>query len=327
MDPTALATFSAVARHGSVSAAALDLHTVQSNVTTRLKQLEAELGVTLFTRHARGVTLTEPGTRLLAYAGRFSALEAEARAVVRDDGLVRGSLRLGSMETTAAVRLPALLGRFHRTHPGVQLEVRTGPTAELLELLLARRLDLALIAAPIDHPEIVATPVFQEELVLVSAKQSADIGARLADGGLTVIVFRQGCSYRQRMEAHFSERGWLPFRRLEFGTLEGMLGCVVADVGVTVLPNSAIEQYRDRSRLQIKPLTNSSNNKRLFVETLLVRRADAYLSASMQGFYDAVNHEPAGMLKSPAKANGSSIATRRTSTTTRRNQAIPRSTG
>jgi LysR family transcriptional regulator, cell division regulator len=319
MDPTALTTFSTVARHGSVSAAALDLHTVQSNVTTRLKQLEAELGVTLFTRHARGVTLTEPGTRLLAYAGRFSALEAEARAAVRDDGLARGSLRLGSMETTAAVRLPAVLGRFHRTHPGVQLEVRTGPTAELLELLLARRLDLALIAAPIDHPELVATPVFQEELVLVSARQSADISARLAHGGLTVIVFRQGCSYRQRLEAYFSARGWLPFQRLEFGTLEGMLGCVVADVGVTVLPRSALEHYRDHTRLQIEPLTTGSNNKRLSVETLLVRRADAYLSASVQGFYDAVDGEPAGMPKTLAKGNRSSVATRRLSTTTRRN--------
>lgn len=318
MDPTALATFSAVARHGSVSAAALDLHTVQSNVTTRLKQLEAELGVTLFTRHARGVTLTEPGTRLLAYAGRFSALEAEARAVVRDDGQVRGNLRLGSMETTAAVRLPPVLGRFHRSHPGVQLEVRTGPTAELLELLLARRLDLALIAAPIDHPELVALPVFQEELVLVSAKQSADISTRLADGGLTVIVFRQGCSYRQRLETYFSARGWLPFRRLEFGTLEGMLGCVAADVGVTILPSSALDHYRDRSRLQIEPLATGSNNKHLLVETLLVRRADAYLSASVQGFYDAVDGKPAGALKSSVKGNRSSNLTRRVSSTTRR---------
>ena len=280
MDPTSLATFLAVVRHGSVTAAALDLHTVQSNVTARLKQLEAELNATLFVRHSRGVTLTAAGMRLKGYAERLSALAAEAKAAVIDDGMARGSLRIGSMETTAAVRLPGLLGRFHGTHPDVQLEIRTGPTAELLEHVLAHRLDGAFVAGPINHPELTARPVFHEELVLVAARTSPMISQRLALGGLTAIVFRQGCSYRQRLEAQFSARGWLPYRRLEFGTVEGILGCVAANVGVTVLPRSVVENHRGRDALRIE----SFGPEPLWVDTLFARRADAYVGATLRAF-------------------------------------------
>lgn len=284
MDPTTLATFSAVARRGSVSAAALELHTVQSNVTTRLKLLEAELGVSLFLRHSRGMVLTDAGSRLLVYAQRLSALSDEAVSAVRDDSSVRGHLRIGSMETTAAVRLPSVLGRFHRAHPEVQLEVRTGPTAELLEHVLSHRLDVALVAGPVDHPDLLAEPVFREELVLVTASDAADPGEQLRGGGLTAIVFRQGCSYRQRLEAHFASSGWLPFRRLEFGTLEGVLGCVGAGVGVTVLPRSAVEGYRGHQDLRVQTL----GARAVWVETLLVRRRDAYAGATLRSFSAAL---------------------------------------
>lgn len=297
MDPTALNTFAAVARRGSVSAAALELHTVQSNVTARLKQLEADLGVALFLRHSRGMVLTEAGTRLLVYAQRLSALADEAKSAVRDDGQVRGRLRLGSMETTAAVRLPSVLGRFHRAHPEVQLEVRTGPTAELLEHVLAHRLDVALVAGPVDHPDLLAEPVYREELVLVSASDAAEPGEQLRQGGLTAIVFRQGCSYRQRLEAYFASRGWLPFRRLEFGTLEGVLGCVGAGVGVTVLPRSAIEGYRGRDDLVLQAL----GARPAWVETLLVRRRDAHVGATLRSFSAALQQDEVPALSPPRR--------------------------
>ena len=125
MDSTALATFLAVARQGSVTGAALELHTVQSNVTVRMKQLEADFDVPLFVRHSRGVTLTPAGARLLVYAERLQALAAEARTVVSDVGVVQGNLRIGSMETTAAIRLPRLLADFYQAYPEVQ--IRSAP--------------------------------------------------------------------------------------------------------------------------------------------------------------------------------------------------------
>lgn len=280
MDPTAVSTFLAVARHGSVTAAALELHTVQSNVTARMKQLEVDLESTLFVRHSRGVTLTAAGARFLGYAQRLQALAAEAQAALRDDGSVRGSLRLGSMETTAAVRLPAVLGRFHQEHPDVQIEIRTGPTSELLEHVLARRVDLALVAGPIDHPELTGRTVFREELVLVAARNSKSVSQQLAKGELTAITFRQGCSYRQHLETQFAARGWLPYRRMEMGTVEGMLGCVGANVGTTVLPRSVVQGSRSHDLLRIEHFTPQP----LWVDTILVRRRDAHVGATLRAF-------------------------------------------
>lgn len=280
MDSVALNTFAAVAKRGSVSAAAEDLHTVQSNVTTRIKQLEADLGVTLFVRHSRGVVVTPAGERLMAYTQRFSALAEEMRSALREDGAVQGNLRLGSMETTAAVRLPGLLKTFRSAHPDVHLEVRTGTTVELLDQILSHRLDGAFVAGPVDHPEIEAVPAFDEELLLVSAKSAPPIKEQLAQRRLTVIVFRQGCSYRQRMETAFSSLGWLPFQRLEFGTIDGMLGCVAADVGVCVLPRSVVEKHASRRDLRWETI----GRRGLTVQTLFARRADSQRGPVMTAF-------------------------------------------
>jgi DNA-binding transcriptional LysR family regulator len=280
MDLLMLNTFSTVARLGSVSAAALEMHTVQSNVTARIKQLEADVGASLFERHSRGVTITTAGERLLVYADRVRALLVDAQAAVQDDGSVRGTLRIGSMETTAAVRLPGLLNTYHKAHPAVQLEVRTGTTAELIEQLLARQHDIALVAGPIDHPDLIAEPAFHEELVLVLGRDAPGIREQLSSGALTVVVFRQGCSYRHRLETYFAAQGWPGFRRLEFGTLEGMLGCVAAGVGVTVIPRSVVERCGYKDELRIESLFPGP----LMVETLLLRRADAYPSAPVRQF-------------------------------------------
>lgn len=287
MDLLMLTTFSAVARLGSVSAAALELHTVQSNVTARIKQLESSLGTALFERHSRGVTITTAGERLLCYADRVRALLADAQAAVQDDGSVRGTLRIGSMETTAAVRLPALLNGYHKAHPAVHLEVRTGTTAELVEQLLARQHDVALVAGPIDHPDLIVEPAFGEELVLVLGRNAPGIREQLAAGGLTVIVFRVGCSYRHRLETYFSAQGWPSFQRLEFGTIDGMLGCVAAGIGVTVTPRSVVERCSFRDDLRVESLAPAP----LLVDTLLIRRADAYPSAPLRRFIAAFADE------------------------------------
>src|SRR5919205_2697100 len=103
MDAADLRVFEAVARLGGMSRAAEELHTVQSNVTARIRLLEEELGTALFSRHSRGVVLTAAGQRLLPYAVRVRTLLEEARRAVADDGTPRGPLTIGSLETTAAL--------------------------------------------------------------------------------------------------------------------------------------------------------------------------------------------------------------------------------
>ena len=148
MELSDLATFSAVARLGGITRAADELNTVQSNVTQRVKALEAEIGTALFERHSRGMNLTGAGRRLLPYAQRMAALSREAVLAARDDGEPKGPLSIGSMETTAAVRLPSLLAEFHKRFPAVRLSLRTSTTSDLVAAVLdgaPRTLDPALL--------------------------------------------------------------------------------------------------------------------------------------------------------------------------------------
>src|SRR3954447_7822721 len=121
MDAADLRVFEAVARLGGMSRAAEKLHTVQSNVTARVRLLEEELGTKLFRRHSRGVALTPAGHRLLPYAARVRGLLDDARRDVADDGQPKGLLHVGSLETAAAMRLSPLLADYAGAHPAVDI--------------------------------------------------------------------------------------------------------------------------------------------------------------------------------------------------------------
>src|SRR4029077_466578 len=280
MELSDLLTFSAVARLGGITRAADELNTVQSNVTQRVKALEAEIGTALFARHSRGMTLTGAGRRLLPYAQRMAALSREAVLAARDDGEPRGPLSIGSMEPAAAGRLPALLADFHRRFPAVRLTLRTAPTADLVAAVLDGALDGAFVAGPIDHAELSSTVAFREELVLVSARRWTSLAALRAgtpESGPTALVFRTGCTYRQRLEQVFSEFGWPSAARFELGTLDGMIGCVAADMGVTMLPRAVVGK---NATVSIHKLSAAQSR----VETLFIQRRSAHQYSALQGF-------------------------------------------
>jgi LysR family transcriptional regulator, cell division regulator len=280
---TDLVTFSAVARLGGITAAAYELNTVQSNISQRIKALESEIGTPLFERHSRGMTLTGAGRRLLPYAQRMAALSREAVLAARDDGEPKGPLSIGSMETTAAVRLPSLLAEFHRRCPAVRLTLRTAPTADLVAAVLDGALDGAFVAGPIEHAELASTLAFREELVLVSARRwtsLANLRAGTPESGPTALVFRTGCTYRQRLEQVFSEFGWPSAARFELGTLDGMIGCVAADMGVTLLPRVVAERSDQNGHISIHGLSASQSR----VDTLFIRRRSAHHNSTLEGF-------------------------------------------
>ena len=280
MELNDLLTFSTVARLGGITRAAAELNTVQSNVTQRVKALEAEIGTTLFERHSRGMTLNGTGRRLLPYAQRMAALSREAILAARDDGEPKGPLAIGSMETTAAVRLPSLLAEFHRRFPAVRLMLRTSTTADLVTGVLDGTFDGAFVAGPIDHAELGSQIAFREELVLVTArrwKSLTGLRAGTPESGPTALVFRTGCTYRQRLEQVFSELGWPSAVRFELGTLDGMIGCIAADMGVTLLPRAVVGQNQT---VNIHKLSTAQSR----VDTLFVQRRGAHQYSALQGF-------------------------------------------
>jgi LysR family transcriptional regulator, cell division regulator len=285
MELTDLQTFWAVARTGGITRAAEELNTVQSNVTQRVKALEAEIGTALFERHSRGMTLTGAGRRLLPYAQRMAALSREAVLAARDDGEPKGPLAIGSMETTAAVRLPALLADFHRRYPAVQLSLRTATTADLVAAVLDGNLDGAFVAGPIEHADLTTTVAFREELVLVTArhiKNLAELRAATPESGPTALVFRTGCTYRQRLEQVLTEFGWPSATRFELGTLDGMVGCVAAGMGVTLLPRAVVGRNEG---VRIHALGAALSR----VETLFITRRAAHEYSALRGFITCLN--------------------------------------
>jgi DNA-binding transcriptional LysR family regulator len=280
MDVLALKTFAAVANERGVTGASGVLHTVQSNITQRIRALETELGLPLFNRHARGMELTRAGQRLLPYASRIAALMDEAQAAAKGEREGPATLSIGSMETTAAIRLPGLLATYRRAHPQVGISLETGPTATLIGAVLERRVDGAFVAGPVNHVELVSQVAFKEELVLVSSanwSRTADLGRRL-EGGAAAIMFRTGCSYRQRFEQLLSERGWPRFTRLEMGTLEGILGCVAAEMGISLLPRAVVETSTSHHTLHCHP----AGRKPLEVQTHFIRRRDEQPGQALQ---------------------------------------------
>jgi DNA-binding transcriptional LysR family regulator len=290
MELSDLQTFSAVARTGGITRAAQELNTVQSNVTQRVKALEAEIGTALFERHSRGMTLTGAGKRLLPYAQRMAALSHEAVLAARDDGEPKGPLAIGSMETTAAVRLPPLLADFHRRFPAVRLSLRTATTADLVAAVLDGTLDGAFVAGPIKHADLTAVAAFKEELVLVTARHwssLAELRAGTPESGPTALVFRTGCTYRQRLEQIFTELGWPSAARFELGTLDGMVGCVAADMGVTLLPRAVVERSAMNDSVSIHGLGPVHAR----VETLFIRRRAGHRYSALEGFASCLTQD------------------------------------
>jgi LysR family transcriptional regulator, cell division regulator len=284
MDADDLRFFEAVARFGGMNRAATALNTVQSNVTSRIRALEAELGTTLFLRHARGVSTTPAGQRLLPYATRVRSLLDDAVRATRDDGTPAGPLVIGSLETTAAIRLSPLLATYAGRYPDVDLSLRTGTTAELVDDVLGHRVDGAFVCGPVDHPDLQAEAVFQEVLVALTAPGVPSLDALTQAGNFRIVVLRAGCSYRLRLEALLARRGIVGVRILEFGTLEAILACVGAGLGMTLLPRALVEPARRAGQVAIHALPDAD----AMVETVFLRRRDAYASSALHAFLDLV---------------------------------------
>jgi DNA-binding transcriptional LysR family regulator len=279
MDSADLRLFEAIARLGGMSRAAAELNTVQSNVTARIRLLEEKLGLPLFERHSRGVTLTPAGRRLLPYAQQITSLIKEAVRVVRDDSTPQGPLLVGSLETTAAIHLSTLLADYVGKWPAVDLILRTGTSWELVEQVVSRALEGAFVCGPVDHPDLLAETIFEEELVVLTSPKVTQLAWLPGLADVRIVVLRASCSYRQKLETLLEQRGITGLRRLEFGTLEAVIGCVAAGLGVTLLPRRMIaHHWQDKVAIHDLPRDQAR------VETQFIRRRDAYASRALEAF-------------------------------------------
>ncbi|HJW43774.1 MAG TPA: LysR family transcriptional regulator [Geothrix sp.] len=271
-----LETFAMVAATLNVTRAAERLHLAQSSVTEQVQALEQDLGTALFDRSGRKLALTPAGVRLLAYAQELLDLAAEARnAVAKSTRAMGGTLRLGTLETLASGRVPALLAAYSRAHPGVKLVLGTGNSRELRERVKGRAVDAAFVLGPPgEDSDLQEEPVGEERLVLavppghrlegLGPVRPADLAAE------AFLATEPGCVYRQLLDRAF-EAAALPPPRIvgEFSSLGTVRFLVEAGSGCALVPFAAVAEAILRGSLVALPWDGPLRSAQV---TLLWRR-------------------------------------------------------
>lgn len=269
LDLDALQIFKTVADQGGVARAAAHLNRVQSNVSTRLKQLETSLGTPLFRRQNRRLVLSDQGRVLLSYADRLLRLSDEAQSAVRE-GALQGVLRIGTMESTAAARLPPILAAYHEAWPKVRIELVTGTSGALAAKVRNYEIEAAFVAQPFPADGLAAMDAFKEELALISPVAWAPIRSAKDLVNRSVIAFAAGCSYRRILESWLNQEGIAPDKVMEFASYHAIVACVAAGTGVAIVPRSVLAVLGAEHSVRVGALSGSHGQ----ALTQLVWRAD-----------------------------------------------------
>ncbi|BFM49961.1 LysR substrate-binding domain-containing protein [Marinomonas sp. THO17] len=271
MEISDLIVFKAVVEHKGVTRAAEALHRVPSNITARIKKLEAELNIDLFIREHNRLVVTSAGLRLLEYTQQILQLQKNAIAELTQSE-PSGLLRLGSMESSAASYLPSLLSKYHVRYPDVQVELMTAASEPLIDKVLKGELDLVMTSDPPNDARLLCSPFCEEELVLIMPQVWQD--EQSLPSPLTMVSYNKGCSYRQRLETWLKRHDVRCERVIEIPSHYTMLACVVAGMGIGMVPKSLLSLH------QTDGLANRQVDKDIAQATIyLVARKDNPASA------------------------------------------------
>ena len=291
-------TFRAVAEELSFSRAAARLGYVQSSVSAQVGALERELGVPLFDRLGRRISLTDAGEVMLSYSSRLLALAEEAREATVDAGVgareVTGSLTVSAPETLLTYRLPRLLALFHNRHPRVRLSVRPSAIGRLLgetrRAVEEGRVHVAFVLdEPVEVEGLSVETLVEEDVTVIApashALRSSGLVMPLDFSGETVLLPeapQSGCAYRGQFERHLAAAGVVPPEKLEFQSIEAVKRCVAAGMGVSVLPTVAVKT--DLAAGSLSPLRW---REPFSVETLMVWHEERWTSPALRAFLEA----------------------------------------
>lgn len=246
MDLRQLSALLAVADEGSFSAAATALHTVQSNVSTHIARLERELRAVLVDRSAG--RLTEEGE---AVANRARRIQAELDALVADvaalHDVVRGTVRMGVIGTTARWLVPLVLETMSQRHPQVQLFVVDATSTSLEPRLASGQLDVAVVNLPLPAPDLNAEPLFDEDLVLVVPSDhplaNRDHVSLTDLDGLELLMAAPNTSYRRELDAASAAAGITLIPKAELDGVRLMASLTFEGHGPAIVPATAIPQW------------------------------------------------------------------------------------
>ena len=300
-----LEAFVEVVRRGTVSRAAEALGVTQPALTARLHALERELGQDLFARSGRGVRLTDAGRVFLPHAERALLAIADGRASIADlaDGRA-GKLIIGATGSVSSYVLPKVLKRFRTEHPRVELTVRTGHSEQVLELVLAESVELAIVRE-LRHDDLEVIPLYDDELTLVThpshpfaRRGSARLADVVAEG---LVVFDRASSYYELTQALFVGAGVLPRMIMELDNFEAAKKMLEEGLGVALLPIVAVARELELGQLASVPVVDAGPVHRRMV---VIRRNDVGPPGGIARAFLSLLLEMVGSRPLPGLVNG-----------------------
>ncbi len=286
LDLVRLRVLAAVAEHGSVTAAAHALHYAQPSVSHHLARLEQETGAVLVRRVGRGVRLTEAGALLALHAGQaLQTLRAGEEELHRLSGLEAGTIHIGASTTPGVYLLPDTLGCFRRDHPNVMVEVEIASTGEILDRLLAGRIQLALVGETEPDERLRLEPFINDEIVgvakpgLLDLREGRALASELAEQ--TLLVREPRSSTRRVSERALAAAGIWPTRVWELDSSEAIKRAAREGLGIAFLSRYAVVEETGRGELEHFRIAGQPPLERNLHIARLARRA---LSSSERGF-------------------------------------------
>jgi DNA-binding transcriptional LysR family regulator len=269
------------AQRGSFTQAAQALVLTQPALSARIHAMERELGVLLFHRMGRGVRLTEAGKSFLPFAERaLESLRLGHDALKTAQQVDSGSLQVGTARAIGTYVLPDILKRFREEHPGIEVHIRTGRSSEVLRMVVDEVVHLGL-ARSLRHPEILATQLYEEEIVLVTHPRHpfAQAGeASIYDVAKEpLILYDRDSSYFVLIDRVCREAGIVPNVEMNLDSIEATKQMIERGLGISFLPRNGILREMELGTLAMIRIREGS---RVTLGTsVMVRRAHSYSPA------------------------------------------------
>ena len=289
MEVRQLQTFCILAEELNFTRTAERVHTVQSNVTSQIKSLEAELGVPLFDRLGKRVVLTEAGRRLRPYAERALAAMDQGHRAVKFGTEPAGPLHIGTPESVLTYRFPEVLKSFRKQYPKVNLFFHPDSQERLADALESGRLDLAVsMSERFDSPQLNSISMRTEDVYLFSTPNHPLLQAKkvypkdLTDQ--TLLLTETGCGYRMMLEMQLASAKVRPQNITEFSSIEAVKQCVAAGMGIGLLPEIVIANELKKRQIAVL----NWQGAKMSIATSIVWHKDRWVSPAMRSFIDVV---------------------------------------
>jgi DNA-binding transcriptional LysR family regulator len=289
MEVRQLQIFRTLAEELNFTRTAEKVNTVQSNVTAQIKALEEELGIPLFDRLGRRVTLTDAGRNFLPFATQALAAMDHGQRALQTGAEPSGPLRVGAAESLLTYRLPEVLRAFRRHFPHVELIFRPYTNPTLADDLESGKLDMAIHGDNLQPSPAIKFTRLRIERVLLLAEVNHPLAGRPAVkpadlAGENLLLTEAGCSYRSKLDRALALANVRPANVTEFSSVEALKQCAALGMGIGLLPEIVVARELRQNHLKALQWTGPS----LDIVTHILWHRDKWISPAMSAFMELV---------------------------------------